>query len=63
VEEATIVDLQSAQQFRQLSASNLVRAYLSRINTYDKQGPNINSVLEINPDALEIAADLDRKRF
>jgi len=63
VEEATIVALQSAQQFHRLSASDLVQAYLSRINTYDKQGPNINSVLEMNPDALEIAADLDRKRF
>ena len=56
VEEATIVEIQSAQQFRQLTASGLVEAYLSRINTYDKQGPNINSVLEMAADLIETAS-------
>ncbi|HMJ65848.1 MAG TPA: amidase, partial [Candidatus Binatia bacterium] len=38
------------------------KKYLQRIGDIDKQGPSINSVIEINPDALGIARDLDRER-
>src|SRR5213075_1581319 len=44
------------------TALTLTRKYLDRINEIDKQGPAINSVIESNPDALAIAADLDNER-
>jgi amidase len=46
----------------QISARSLTQAYLDRINEVDKSGPAINSVIEINPDALSIAEALDRER-
>ena len=42
-----------------MTASRLARAYLARIETYDRAGPGFNSVREVNPDALAIAASLD----
>jgi amidase len=39
-----------------------VRQYLARIAAVDKAGPRLNSVIETNPDALRIAAELDRER-
>ena len=44
-----------------LTAVNLVQWYLRRIDAYDKQGPKLNSVIYINPKALEEAAALDAK--
>lgn len=62
VQESTISALQSAQSKGQISAQCLVQLYLQRINQYDKRGPKINSMLELNPDALTIAAQLDAER-
>ncbi|HSJ39265.1 MAG TPA: amidase family protein [Planococcus sp. (in: firmicutes)] len=62
LEEATIQAIQQAFQKKQLTSVELVQYYLDRIERYDRQGPNINSVLTLNPDALEIAADRDAKR-
>ena len=45
-----------------VTASELARAYLKRIKAYDRGGPRLNSVREINPDALAIAARLDGTR-
>ncbi len=45
-----------------LSARSLAEAYLSRIDAIDKRGPALNSVIEINPDALDIAGALDKER-
>ena len=42
-----------------LTARQLVQGYLDRINAYDKHGPNINSVITLNPNALEDADRLD----
>jgi amidase len=39
-----------------------VQQYLARIAAVDKAGPRLNAVIELNPDALEIAAALDRER-
>src|SRR5690606_12277471 len=36
--------------------------YLDRIHALDKNGPQLNSIIEINPDALQIATELDRER-
>src|SRR5882762_10435347 len=44
------------------TAQSLVRKYLNRIEDIDKHGPAINSIIELNPDALSIAADLDKER-
>jgi amidase len=60
--EATIASLQEAMACGHLSAQSIVKLYLTRINTIDKAGPSLNSVIELNPDALQIAADLDRER-
>jgi len=61
-DEATITDLQSRMKSGEISARSLTQAYLDRINEIDKAGPAINSVIEINPDALEIAEALDKER-
>jgi amidase len=59
VENATIDDLQEALAAGRTTASDLVRAYTARIEAYDRAGPHLNAVRELNPDALAIAATLD----
>ena len=60
--EANVATLQAAMQTGKTSSQALVRAYLARIKAFDKSGPRINSVIELNPDALLIARELDRER-
>ncbi|WP_434401647.1 amidase family protein [Planococcus sp. 11815] len=60
--EATIEDIQQAFRDQKLTSVELVQAYLDRIEALDQNGPKINSVRAINPDALAIAAELDEKR-
>jgi amidase len=62
LDEATIAELQSAMASGKYSAHSLARKYLDRIDAVDKHGPAINSIIELNPDALSIAADLDKER-
>jgi amidase len=62
LEEATIADLQQRMKSGQDTARSLVERYLARIEALDKRGPSLNQVLEINPDALEIADRLDAER-
>src|SRR5580704_6578166 len=50
VENATIDDLQTALAAGRISSADLVRAYTARIEAYDRAGPALNSVREINPD-------------
>src|SRR5437899_3864605 len=59
VENATIGDLQEALAGGKTTAAALVRAYLARIEAYDRAGRHLNAVREVNPDALTIAAALD----
>ena len=59
VDNASLADLQQALAQGKTTASALTRAYLARIEAYDRAGPALNSVREINPDALAIAAKLD----
>src|SRR5882757_2120943 len=59
VEAATIGDLQEALAAGRTSAADLVRAYTARIEAYDRAGPRLNAVREMNPDALAIAEKLD----
>lgn len=62
VEEATVTDLQIEMQAGRLSARQLAEQYLERIEKLDRQGPAFRSVLETNPDTLELADELDRER-
>jgi amidase len=62
LEETTIADLQHAMASGRLTAHAIAEQYLARIEAVDKQGPTVNSVIELNPDALAIADALDRER-
>jgi amidase len=57
--EASVQQLQAKMQSGEFSAKKLVEKYLERIKDID---PKLNSVIEVNPDALRIAEDLDRER-
>ena len=60
--EASIPELQRAMSSGNLSSVALTKAYLRRIDELDRKGPGINSVIELNPDALDIARERDRER-
>lgn len=60
--EASIVELQTAMTAGGLTSAALTRAFLERIDTYDRNGPRLSAVLEVNPDAIAIAEALDRER-
>lgn len=60
--ELTIHDIQRAMEDGKLTSKELVMYYLHRIAKYDQDGPEINSILEINPDAIFIAEALDYER-
>jgi amidase len=62
IEETTITQLQNLLGAGKITSRELVEAYLRRIETIDKSTPRLNSVIEINPDALLIADGLDRDR-
>jgi amidase len=61
-EEATIGDLQAALAKGRQTAVSLVRAYLRRIEDLNQRGPALRAVIEVNPEALAIAKDLDGQR-
>jgi amidase len=61
VEEATISDIHAAMQAGMLTSRELVEMYLRRIRTYDQKGPKLNSVILVNPRALQLADELDAK--
>jgi amidase len=62
LDEITIADLQDGMKSGKFTARSLAEKYKARIEEIDKHGPTINSVLELNPDALAIADSLDRER-
>lgn len=62
LETATIDDIQEAMDAGALTSVDLVLMYMSRIATYDQDGPNLNSVPALNPDAIREAAAADRLR-
>ena len=61
VEEATIAQVHAAMKAGRLSCRELVNGYLKRIEAYDKNGPAINSLVVVNPEAEKQAEDLDRR--
>ena len=60
--DAGVREQQAQMASGKLTSSSLVKQYLARIAAVDKAGPRINSVIETNPDALTIAAVMDRER-
>ena len=62
LDEITIDDLQKALQSGQHSSRSVTEKYLARIQEVDKSGPKVNAVIEVNPDALQIADALDQER-
>ena len=60
--EADIAELQRRMSAGTLTSRALTQHYLGRIAAIDKAGPKLNAVIEINPDALSIADQLDRER-
>jgi amidase len=59
VENASIHDVQEALAAGRATAAGLVRAYAARIEAYDRAGPRLDAVHEMNPDALSIAESID----
>ena len=60
--EKSILELQLAMNSGRTTAVALVDYYLARIERLDAQGPTLNSMAAINPDARAVAAALDRER-
>src|SRR6185312_5668674 len=59
---ASIAQLQQRMDAGSLSSKALTQDFLDRIQHTDRSGPNLRAVLETNPDALQIASTLDKKR-
>lgn len=60
--EATITDLQQKMQRKQYTSRSITELYLKRIDEIDKNGPRLNSVIELNKDALNMADAMDKER-
>jgi amidase len=61
-DETTVQALTAAMESGELTAQQIVQHYLDRIEEIDVNGPALNSILAINPDALELAKQLDEER-
>jgi amidase len=61
LEETTIDALLRAQREQQVTAAQLVRRYTERIDAIDRAGPALRSVIELNPEAMATAEQLDRE--
>jgi amidase len=62
LEELTIRDAQDAMASGRYTSRQLVELYLRRIDAIDRGGPALRSIIEVNPDALRIADELDAER-
>jgi len=62
LDEVSISDLQEGMKSGKYTARSIAEKYLARIDAIDKQGPAINSLVEINPDALALADAMDKER-
>ena len=60
--ELSVTELLAQLQSGRATSRSLCQQYLDRISAIDKAGPRLNSVIELNPDALRIADDLDKER-
>ncbi len=62
LEEITVMMLQQKMQSGAETSVSITKAYLKRIEVVDRNGPALNSIIELNPEAIEIAENLDRER-
>ena len=62
LEEATIPELREGMESGKYTARSITQMYLDRIEAIDQSGPTLRSVIEVNPDALDIADQLDEER-
>ena len=62
LEEATLDTLQQKMRQGAYTARSIAETYLRRIDQMDKKGPILNAVIELNPDALTIADQMDQER-
>lgn len=60
-EEQSIAQIQQGYQSGTFTVRELVQAYLDRIQAIDKNGPQLNSIIQLNPDAIQIADELDKE--
>ena len=61
LEEITIDQLQQAYQNEEYTIREVVQLYIDRIESVDNNGPALNSVIQINPEAIQIAEQLDNE--
>ena len=61
LEEMTIAQMRDLLNRGELSAQSLLSAYLERIEAIDRNGPELRSIIETNPDAMQIAEQLDEE--
>jgi amidase len=62
LDETTIADLQQGMESGRFTAQSLAELFLARIEAVDRNGPSLHSILDVNPDAVAIAEQLDRER-
>lgn len=62
MDEWSMTQLQEMMAVGKINATKAVKFYLDRIQQIDQEGPTLNSILMLNPDALQIAAELDAER-
>ncbi|HEX8837953.1 MAG TPA: hypothetical protein VF748_13505 [Candidatus Acidoferrum sp.] len=60
--EATVVQLQAAMASGSLTSEQLTTEYIQRIMALDQNGPGVNAIIELNPDALAVARNADALR-
>ncbi len=58
--ESTISDIHAAMHRGELTSAELVEQYLDRIESYDRNGPELNSIVTVNPTAIDRAKELDK---
>ncbi len=61
IEEVTVAEMRAAMDAGRLTSRQIVEMYLARIEAIDRNGPKLNSIMEVNPDALAIADEMDRE--
>ncbi|MDE3004302.1 MAG: amidase [Gemmatimonadota bacterium] len=62
LDEVTVSELQASMESGERTARSITELYLGRIEALDGQGPELRSIIELNPDALQIADELDAER-
>ena len=61
LQEATVESVHTALARKEITCTQLTRLYLERIDAYNLKGPTLRAILTVNPKALEVAAEMDRR--